>query len=232
MNKSVKTLIFIIVAMATITVSALTTFAADTPEKRLSRLLLGGEYPVTNGYQPNRIHAGVDFGSVGDGVTSVKSPVSGTIIANTEACGKVAIYDGRNTIILAHMKNRTSLAVGKTIAVGDYVGKASKVVGGGCRATGAHLHIEVRTGRNTSMALPTNDNRNTTLNPITYLVGSTAMLEMYDLQKNDYAQTFFELNGTGKYNAEYLPISLANKSYLLWLTIPNQTAKTINLVFG
>jgi hypothetical protein len=134
----------------------------------LSQLLMGGSYPITNGYAPNGSHAGIDFGSTGDGVTSVRSPVNGTIIANTSACGKVAIYDGQNTIILAHMTARTPLPVGSSVSIGTYLGKASKVVGGGCSATGAHLHIEIRTGKNASMALPSADNRASTRNPLTY----------------------------------------------------------------
>lgn len=145
--------------------------SAGPPDARLSNLLMGGNYRVTNGYNPNKVHAGIDFGGTGEGKVDVKSPVSGRIIANTEACGKIAIYDGRNTVILAHMSNLTSLAVGKSISAGTYVGKAAKVLGGGCSATGAHLHIEVRTGRNASMALPSNDNSKTTLNPVSYLVG-------------------------------------------------------------
>ena len=132
-----------------------------------------GSYPVTNGYQPLYVHAGIDFGSTENGVTSVYAPVSGTITANTSACGKVAIYDGRNTIIVAHMTSRTSLAVGSQINAGTYVGKASNVVGGGCTATAAHLHIEIRTGNNTYMAAPSSDNRLTTLNPLTYQYDTT-----------------------------------------------------------
>jgi len=134
----------------------------------LSQLLMGGNYPITNGYAPNGVHAGIDFGSTGDGVTSVRSPVNGKIIANTSACGKVAIYDGSNTIILAHMSSLTGLTVGSSVSIGTYLGKASKVVGGGCTATGAHLHVEIRTGQNASMALPTSNNTATTLNPLTY----------------------------------------------------------------
>lgn len=142
--------------------------AQTTNEQKLSYLLLKGTYSVTNGYAPNGVHAGVDFGGAGDGVTSVYSPVSGTVTANTGTCGKVAIFDGVNTIILAHMTARTSLTPGSQITGGDYVGKASQVVGGGCMVTGPHLHIEIRTGNNTSMATPTNNNTSTTLNPLTY----------------------------------------------------------------
>lgn len=143
---------------------------------QLSQVLMRGNYPVTNSYSPVRVHAGVDFGSTGDGVTSVYTPVSGTVTANTSACGKVAIYDGRNTIILAHMTSRTSVAAGSRIAAGTYVGKASRVVGGGCTATAAHLHIEIRVGNNISMADPTRDNSSTTLNPLSYQFDSTPRL--------------------------------------------------------
>jgi hypothetical protein len=141
----------------------------QTDSENLSYLLMKGNYTVSQGYSPNGIHAGVDFGGTGDNVTSVYSPKSGTITDNTSACGKVAIFDGTNTIILAHMESRTSLAIGSQILAGDFVGKASKVVGGGCSATGAHLHIEIRTGNNKVMAAPANNNTATTLNPLTYL---------------------------------------------------------------
>jgi hypothetical protein len=206
MKKSINVLVLVITVVLAITLSTLTVFAANTPEKRLSRLLLGGEYPVTYGYRPNKIHAGVDFGGAGDGVTSVRSPVTGTIIANTDACGKVAIYDGTNTIILAHMKERTSLAVNKTIKAGDYVGKVSKVVGGGCIASGPHLHIEIRTGRNTTMALPTNNNTATTKNPATYLVGLTAIFMGHDLPNNDYFQTFYGSIGMNNNKSNFLVV--------------------------
>lgn len=137
----------------------------------LSMLVLGGVYPVTQGYHPNGGHAGIDFGGTNDGQVSVWSPVNGTIIANTGACGKVAIYDGANTIIMAHMSHRTSLPVGSHVSVGTYLGKASRVVGGGCSASGPHLHMEIRTGHRATMADPNNNNTATTLNPLTYTYG-------------------------------------------------------------
>lgn len=138
----------------------------------LSSLLLGGEHKVTSAYQPNGVHAGIDFGDTGNGVTAVASPVDGTIIANTSACGKVAIFDGANTIILAHMSARTGLPIGAEVSVGTYLGKASDVKGGGCKAKGAHLHIEIRTGWNQSMAAPLADNTETTLDPLGYGYGA------------------------------------------------------------
>jgi murein DD-endopeptidase MepM/ murein hydrolase activator NlpD len=160
----------VIFVVSTLSITAFSV-TADTPEQRLSQKLLGGNYSVSNGYKPNGTHAGIDFNGTGTGKVAVKSPVSGTIIANTDACGKVAIFDGRNTVILAHMSDRTSLNAGKLINAGDYVGRAAMVLGGGCTATGPHLHVEVRTGKNPSMALPTANNTQTTLNPISYLVG-------------------------------------------------------------
>jgi hypothetical protein len=63
------------------------------------------------------------------------------------------------------MDSRTSLAVGAQIKRGDYVGKAAQVVGGGCTASGPHLHIEVRTGNNPTMANPASNNTSTTIDP-------------------------------------------------------------------
>jgi Peptidase family M23 len=155
-----------------ISVFAVQTALANTLEEKLSILVMGGVHRVSNGYQPNKIHAGIDFADTGMDVTSIKSPVTGTIVANTSACGKVAIFDGINTIILAHMSNRTTIEIGKPISMGDYVGKAAKVLGGGCSADGPHLHIEVRTGNNLAMAKPSSDNSKTTIDPSNYLVGS------------------------------------------------------------
>lgn len=135
----------------------------------LSNLVMGGTYRVTQGYQPNRVHAGIDFGGITNNVTRVNSPVNGTIIANTAACGKVAVYDGRNTIIMAHMSNRTPLAVGSAVTMGTYLGTTSNVGGGGCVVDGAHLHMEIRNGREPNfMSVAANDNRNRNQDPLTY----------------------------------------------------------------
>ena len=95
-------------------------FAVSADE--LAQILMKASKPITQNYQPNGVHAGIDFGSTGDGITTVYAPVSGTVTANTDACGKVAIYDGTNTIILAHMTSRTTQAVGSYITAGTAVG--------------------------------------------------------------------------------------------------------------
>lgn len=141
---------------------------AAVTSSELSNLVLGATFNVTNSYQPNRVHAGIDFGGITRDVTQARSPVNGTIIANTAACGKVAVYDGSNTVILAHMSNRTALAEGSAVTMGTYLGTTSDVVGGGCSVTGPHLHLEIRAGRSATMSLPTNDNRNRNLDPLTY----------------------------------------------------------------
>lgn len=146
--------------------------ATPTPARELSQVALQGDHPLASGYRPFFGHAGVDFAVTGDGKTAVYSPVSGTVIANTEDCGKVAVYDGRNTIILAHLKERTRIGSRKEEAIqaGDYLGLAADVggKGAGCAAEGAHLHLEIRSGRNAAMADPGQDNRATTLDPLSY----------------------------------------------------------------
>ncbi|GMV43743.1 MAG: hypothetical protein AMXMBFR64_54590 [Myxococcales bacterium] len=146
----------------------LATLEGELTSSELMNLILGGTYKITQSYQPNKVHAGIDIGGVVTNVTKVRSPVSGTITANTSACGKVAIFDGKNTFIAAHMSNRTTLPVGSAVKMGDYLGTTASVVGGGCSSTGTHLHVEFRVGNNTSLALPTADNTKTTLNPLTY----------------------------------------------------------------
>lgn len=65
--------------------ATLGTAAEAITSGELSTLVLGGVHPVTNKYAPNGVHAGIDFGSVVDGVTTVSSPVNGTIVANTSS---------------------------------------------------------------------------------------------------------------------------------------------------
>jgi len=136
----------------------------------LSQLLMNGNYTVTSTHNPIvGGHNGMDFGGTGNGVTTVYSPVTGTVLANTTSCGKVAIFDGSNTVILAHMTQLSAPAVGSAISIGTAVGKASDVVGGGCSVNGgAHLHIEIRTGQNSTMASLSNNNTATTRDPLTY----------------------------------------------------------------
>lgn len=167
MLKTLKTVVALFICAAFIAGSA---SAQSTNEEKLSYLLLGGNYALSNAYQPNGVHAGIDYSGAGTNTTDVRSPLNGTITANTASCGKVAVFDGQNTVILAHMDSRTSLPVGSTIKRGDYVGKVSNITGSGsgCTVTGSHLHIEIRTGNNTSMGIPTADNRNTTLNPANF----------------------------------------------------------------
>lgn len=152
-------------------VEDVTSSSAAITKSQLSTLVLGDDFNVSFGYQPNGVHAGIDFSGTGDNITPVKSPVNGIITANTGACGKVAIYDGANTIIMAHMADRTDRPVGSAVSVGTYLGKASRVIGGGCTATGPHLHMEIRTGDHPVMANPANNNTGTTLNPLTYTYG-------------------------------------------------------------
>lgn len=147
--------------------------AAAVAARQLSQIVLKGDHPIVTGrgYRPFFDHAGVDFDGTGDGGTRVYSPVSGTVIANTGDCGKVAIYDGRNTFILAHLSSRTSVGKEKeeTIRAGDYVGLASDAgTGEICAVREAHLHLEIRVGRNASLADPGKDNRATTLDPLSY----------------------------------------------------------------
>lgn len=148
--------------------------ASAISASELSILLMGQSFPISHGYAPgggNAGHAGVDFSGTGDGVTAVRSPVNGTIVANTSACGKVAVFDGANTLIFAHMSHRTSLKVGDAASVGTYLGKASKQVGGGCEARGPHLHLEIRKGNHPTMAAPKANNTATTLDPLAYQYG-------------------------------------------------------------
>ncbi|MES1245724.1 MAG: hypothetical protein ABUT39_29225 [Acidobacteriota bacterium] len=145
---------------------------AAAATRQLSRIVLKGDHPVAAGreYRPFFGHAGLDFDGTGDGA-SVYSPVSGTVIANTGDCGKIAIYDGRNTIILAHLGSRTRVGRDEEerILAGDYVGLSSGAADeAGCAAREDRLHLEIRVGLNASLADPGKDNRSTTIDPLSY----------------------------------------------------------------
>lgn len=210
----------------------LTTASAQTTNAdKLGYLLLGGNYPISNPYVPNGTHAGIDYSSTGTNVTTVYSPLNGTITANTSACGKVAIYDGANTVILAHMDSRTSLAVGAQIKRGDYVGKAAAVVGGGCSASGSHLHIEVRTGNNPTMANPSSNNTATTINP-----ANMFRYNEWDFNTNGDFQSWEGINVDGGFvqNGQFIiNPSGADPHYKMnWIALNAATYKYVKTSFA
>ncbi len=121
---------------------------------------------VKVGYNPtaDQRHAGVDIA----GQRAVYSPVAGTVRAATSTCGKVVIEDARvlpgaaaaPRHIFLHLSG-IRVAAGQRITAGTWLGTSSNVVGGGCSASGAHLHYEIRknytgtSGVGTSSGSPT-----------------------------------------------------------------------------
>ena len=149
------------------------TRAQEITAAQLSTRIFGSPRDVTNTYRPNGGHAGIDFRVISHpNARDVHSPIAGEIIQNRAWCGHVAIFDGRNTHVFLHMSSRTTKGIGARVSVGERLGWADQVTGSGCTATGPHLHYEIRTGRNASPAIPTADNRATTLDPLQYDYGS------------------------------------------------------------
>jgi murein DD-endopeptidase MepM/ murein hydrolase activator NlpD len=125
---------------------------------------------------PDDRHAGIDFG----GTQTVYSPVAGLVLA-TGNCGSVVIEDARRVVggsstaprhIMLHMKG-IKVSKGQTVRVGTVLGVSSNVSysAGGCIATGAHLHYEIRRNYAGVLAVgPTScaGNRNCTTATLTY----------------------------------------------------------------
>jgi murein DD-endopeptidase MepM/ murein hydrolase activator NlpD len=144
---------------------------------RLNTMLFGREATLSGSYAPNGRHAGIDLAGVNG--YAVRSTVNGTIARNESWCGIVSVNDGSKNHFFLHMNNRTSKRPGESVRVGDVLGYVSEVDGDtpgsssdtngdGCRATGPHLHYEIRPNTRSSPANPTSDNTNTTSNPLSF----------------------------------------------------------------
>ena len=96
-------------------------------------------HPVS---QKMRFHAGIDIANVRG--TAVKAPWGGTIVKirrSRHAGLHVVIRSGGFRILLAHL-DETLVSVGQWVPAGEVVGH----MGRSGRATGPHLHLEVRRG--------------------------------------------------------------------------------------
>ena len=115
----------------------------------LSLRALGAVFKVSQPYgavdrevnpTPGGVHAGIDLAApLGTAVRAVRD---GTVINAGGPYGTVAVFDGQNTVLYLHMNDINLLTLHKSVTVGTYLGTVDRV-----GATGVHLHIEVRKGR-------------------------------------------------------------------------------------
>lgn len=101
---------------------------------------------------PGGRHSGIDY----PGTHAVYAPVDGIVRAARVVCGVVVLEDARplSTFpgaryaprhIFLHLKDiRVANLVGQRIVAGTLIGTSSNAAGGGCVATGPHLHYEIR----------------------------------------------------------------------------------------
>lgn len=122
----------------------------SSPESEvLSLRALGAVFKVSQSYgavdkevnpTPGGVHAGIDLAApLGTAVRAVRD---GTIINAGGPYGTVAVFDGQNTVLYLHMANINVLNLHKPVTASTYLGTVDRV-----GATGIHLHIEVRKGR-------------------------------------------------------------------------------------
>ena len=117
-----------------------------TPEQ-LSMALFGRIYPVTQSYlnlwegnpTPDRRHAGIDFGAPAG--TPVRAVRDGEVLYAGGDYGTVSVFDGCNTVIFLHLESIRVIS-GQRITFRTIIGNV-----GSAGAESAHLHIEVRRGR-------------------------------------------------------------------------------------
>lgn len=141
----------------------------------LSQKLLKGNYVVTQTYleknavnigiTPDGRHAGIDFGAPAG--THVYAAKGGTVRSTNVSYGLVAVYDGTNTVFYLHMRN-IRVSAGMKISAGTYIGDVSNAAPFSMKA---HLHVEVRTGPQSS-AVGVRSGSSTaalTLDPVSYL---------------------------------------------------------------
>lgn len=90
-------------------------------------------------------HTGVD--RVCDSNTAMVAPADGTVKRNdySDSYGNfiVLLTSDNKSILMAHMKAKSSLKVGSKVKKGDFVG----YMGSSGNASGAHLHIEVQNSK-------------------------------------------------------------------------------------
>lgn len=140
----------------------------------LSSRLFGRSYPVTQGYlnrssvnpTPDTLHAGIDYGAPAG--TIIRAVRSGQVLTAGNSYGTVAVFDGQNTVIYLHLR-KIDVRVGQKIEEGKT--QIGEVGGVGVPGGRAHLHLEVRRGRQ-PLAVYVTSGRSTadlTLDPTRYL---------------------------------------------------------------
>ena len=127
----------------------------DSPEAWFTNTLDG---EVTSGYGSrntslgNEYHKGIDIASSKG--KSIKSPISGTVVSKgTDAAGYgnyAVVRDGSgNNHLFAHMNKPVGYGIGDSVNRNDVIGE----VGSSGKATGDHLHYEIRKNGNKYSAI-------------------------------------------------------------------------------
>lgn len=140
----------------------------------LSSRLFGRSYPVTQAYlnrsslnpTPDGLHAGIDYGAPAG--TLVRAVRGGQVLTAGNSYGTVSVFDGQSTVIYLHLR-KIEVRVGQKIEEGKT--QIGEVGGVGVPGGRAHLHLEVRRGRQ-PLAVFTTSGRSTadlTLDPSRYL---------------------------------------------------------------
>jgi Ca-activated chloride channel family protein len=108
----------------------------------------------------NPFHKGLDYKA--NSGTEVFSPVKGEIINNgNNKSGIIAVYDLSHdmTFLFIHM-SKSNQNDGDLIELGELIGYSGTV-----GASGAHLHVELRKGKQTKASFPTNDDYSKNFDP-------------------------------------------------------------------
>lgn len=131
------------------------TLFANTTAAQLCQAMVGKSYTVTQPYlkfstgnpTPDNRHAGIDYGAPVN--TAVRCLLGGEVTSAGGDFGTVGIYDGNNTTFYLHLEGIT-VTKGKRIQFGTVIGRVGKK-----GTSKAHLHIEVRRGRQSFAVGPT-----------------------------------------------------------------------------
>jgi len=144
---------FLLCVIAVVGLCAKPLLAAVTASQ-LCTAMVGKSYAVTQGYlnwdqgNPTKDdrHAGIDY-AVPKG-TLVRTIIGGEVTFVGGLSGSVGVYDVKRnaTVFYLHMEN-IKVAKGAKIEFGTPIGTVSNV---SPQKMGVHLHMEVRTGRQTS----------------------------------------------------------------------------------
>lgn len=146
-------------------------------EKTLGGQVLSG-YGNRKSILGNEYHRGIDIGAASG--SPIHSPISGVVVASgndVSGYGNYAMVQDKrgNNHLFAHMNKPVGYGVGSIISKNDILGE----VGATGRATGSHLHYEIRK----------NGNKYSTINPMNYKydkeLGKSINISNHNMQSSD-----------------------------------------------